>query len=436
MQDSRDYYKILEVQRGATIEEIKEAYRRLAREYHPDLHPGNPAAEERFKEICQAYEVLSDSVQRHQYDKQLDPRHKEVHKQGKSPQDYYVRAVSKALERDYQGAIEDYTKAIELNGNFVEAYVKRGIVRYKIGDARGALTDCNQALRLNPNLSEAYYYRGRARYRLGYTQAAIEAYTQAIAQEPDFAQAYYHRGLANNDLKELVNAAEDLQKAAELFSEQGDRTGYRLAQDTLQTITGVPLKRKLSSKKNPLTFLTTVLEDTVRTFLSVVLNPTGGLRPGMLYLQKPRVMTVGIMFAAIANSCFVGGVYLGWREQLQFSALDLFLVGLVPFVTLIVLIGIARLITRRRGSLASDCFIAGASLLPVGFLALTSGISPILGSQLMLVLTVFASCYTILMLYNGCIQIASLSEKIAGVWVPVMVLVSGWLSYLAFISIL
>jgi hypothetical protein len=54
----------------------------------------------------------------------------------------------------------------------------------------------------------------------------------------------------------------------------------------------------------------------------------------------------------------------------------------------------------------------------------------------MLVLTVFTSCYTILMLYNGCIQIASLSEKIAALWVPVMVLVSGWLSYLAFISIL
>ena len=92
----------------------------------------------------------------------------------------------------------------------------------------------------------------------------------------------------------------------------------------------------------------------------------------------------------------------------------------------------ARAIARRRVSLAGDMFIAGASLLPVGFLALASGVSPLLGTQVMVVLTVFASCYSILMLYNGCTQIANLSERTAGLLVPVMLLVSGWLSYLAF----
>lgn len=435
MQDSRDYYKILEVKRNATLEEIKDAYRRLAREYHPDLHPGNPAAEARFKEICEAYEVLCDSVQRTEYDQQLNPTQKQSQKPGKSPQDYYVRAATKALEKDYQGAIEDYTKAVELNPGLVEAYVKRGATRYKMGDARGALTDCNQALRLNPNLSEAYYYQGRARYRLGYTQAAIEAYTQAIAREPDCAQAYYHRGLANNDLKEFVSAAEDLQKAAELFHEQGDRTGFRLAQDTLSTITGTPVKLRIASKANPIKFVATVLGDTLRILPSLALNPTGALLPGMLSLEKPRVMAVGILFAAIANFCFIGGTYLGWRDQLNFSLFDLLLVGLVPFVTLMLMVGVARLITRRRGSLAGDIFLAGASVLPVGFLALTSGVSPVLGSQIMVVITVFASCYTILMLYSGCTQIANLPEKTAALLVPVMVLVSAWLSYVAFTAI-
>jgi DnaJ-class molecular chaperone len=84
MQDSRDYYKILEISREATTEEIKEAYRRLAREYHPDLHPDNPTAEERFKEICQAYEVLSDSVQRTQYDQGFDPSINQRKKQDES----------------------------------------------------------------------------------------------------------------------------------------------------------------------------------------------------------------------------------------------------------------------------------------------------------------------------------------------------------------
>lgn len=434
MQDSRDYYKILQVKTNATLEEIKEAYRRLAREHHPDLHPGNPAAEERFKEICQAYEVLSDSVQRTLYDQQFNPASRESHKAGKSHQDYYVRAVAKALEKDYQGAVEDYTQAIKLNPHFIEAYIKRGAIRYKMGDAREALKDCSEALRLNPNSSGAYYYQGRARYKLGYTQAAIEAYTQAIAKEPDFAQAYYHRGLANNDLKEQANAAEDWRKAAELFYEQGDRNGYRLAQDTLRSITGTSVKLK-TARKNPIRWVKTVLEDTLKAFFCLALNPTGGMLPGMLYLDKPQVMAVGIMFGAIANLCFVGGAYLGWREQFNSSLFDLFLVGLVPFVTLIVLIGIARLIGRCRSSLAGDIFLAGASLLPVGFLALASGFSPFLGSQIMLILTVFLSCYTILMLYSGCTQIAHLSEKAAALLVPILLLVSGWISYFAFTAI-
>ncbi|HHW07885.1 MAG TPA: molecular chaperone DnaJ [Clostridia bacterium] len=64
----RDYYEILGVPRGATQEEIKKAYRKLARKYHPDVNPGDKQAEERFKEITEAYEVLSDEQKRAQYD--------------------------------------------------------------------------------------------------------------------------------------------------------------------------------------------------------------------------------------------------------------------------------------------------------------------------------------------------------------------------------
>jgi len=64
----RDYYSILGVNRGASEKEIKQAYRRLARRYHPDVNPGDKATEARFKEINEAYEVLADKESRQKYD--------------------------------------------------------------------------------------------------------------------------------------------------------------------------------------------------------------------------------------------------------------------------------------------------------------------------------------------------------------------------------
>ncbi|MEM5793364.1 MAG: molecular chaperone DnaJ [Candidatus Aenigmatarchaeota archaeon] len=64
----RDYYEILGVNRNASQEDIKRAYRQLARKYHPDVNPGNKEAEEKFKEINEAFEVLGDPEKRAQYD--------------------------------------------------------------------------------------------------------------------------------------------------------------------------------------------------------------------------------------------------------------------------------------------------------------------------------------------------------------------------------
>ena len=69
MAEKRDYYEVLGLQKGASEDEIKKAFRKMAMKYHPDKNPGNKEAEEKFKEVNEAYSVLSDPDKKSKYDR-------------------------------------------------------------------------------------------------------------------------------------------------------------------------------------------------------------------------------------------------------------------------------------------------------------------------------------------------------------------------------
>ena len=85
--DYQDYYKILGVARNASADDIRKAYRKLAMQYHPDRNPGDKKSEDRFKEINEAYQVLSDSEKRARYD-QLGSAYSNWQSRGGTPNDF------------------------------------------------------------------------------------------------------------------------------------------------------------------------------------------------------------------------------------------------------------------------------------------------------------------------------------------------------------
>jgi curved DNA-binding protein len=112
----KDYYKTLGIERNATDKDIKKAYRRLARKHHPDVNPGDKGAEERFKEINEANEVLTDPEKRRKYD-ELGSNWQQWERTGQDPRNFdWSQYFSGAQQQ--RGGPQAHTEYVDLNDLF------------------------------------------------------------------------------------------------------------------------------------------------------------------------------------------------------------------------------------------------------------------------------------------------------------------------------
>src|ERR1700674_3830141 len=100
--DYKDYYKILGVSKNASEKEIRSAYRKLARQYHPDVNPGDKTTEDKFKELNEANEVLSDPEKRRKYD-ELGANWNHPERQATQPQGGFGGGYEDASEFHFDG---------------------------------------------------------------------------------------------------------------------------------------------------------------------------------------------------------------------------------------------------------------------------------------------------------------------------------------------
>jgi hypothetical protein len=180
-------------------------------------------------------------------------------------------------------------------------------------------------------------------------------------------------------------------------------------------------------------------QNALNAFKVFAMNPVGGLPAAFQSLDRRRAKEVGIVFSVVFALCVVIGTYMAlpaWGKPGLKGIFGLLIVGSIPPAGIIGASAVARKVFSAAGSLEGDVFMAGASLLPVGFVALLAGILGVGNIEVLAVLAAFAGCYMVLMLYTGCTQISKIADARAAATVPVMLLLSAWLCKVVFVAML
>ncbi|KAB0241005.1 tetratricopeptide repeat protein [Microcystis aeruginosa EAWAG127a] len=403
----KNYYEILQIPRNASNNQIKTAFRRLARQYHPDYNPNDPEAVAKFREIEQAYRVLSDKEKRKEYDRSLSP---EIPTFDRSAQDFYQQGWHYAQEKNYQLAIAFYQQAIAINPRFWQAYLQRAEVYYHNQQDRQVLSDCRQVLQLKPDCSQAYYYLGLSRQRLGYTQSSLEAYGKAIAIDQNNPQFYYQRGLALEELSELPAARKDFQIAAKKFKQQGNFRRYHAIINKLKYVHKSYRQQQSITWSKTLFIIFNLLKI---SFLSL-LKPKTGLAESFFKLDRNQALATGIL-AAIVSSFFIAFTWQNWTVKSEF----LLLLGWAafPFITLTLSSWLGRKLSNKYGSFTGDIFLAGLIILPFSLVILLTSYLSINGDIIGAIIGVTGG-YLTGILYYSYRHLSNISSQISLLLLP------------------
>jgi hypothetical protein len=170
-------------------------------------------------------------------------------------------------------------------------------------------------------------------------------------------------------------------------------------------------------------------------------SPVGGLAESYSMFDDQRATQVGIVFAIIYETALMLGAFIfkskaeglmgGFLPIGELTATQLFKVlflGMVPFASLIGASALARKIFRGEGRFSGDVYTAGAVLLPTGVLALLASLLGAANVEVILILVLFALTYSILILYAGCSRVGLIPEAGAAPAVPVILLLSAWIT--------
>ena len=202
---------------------------------------------------------------------------------------------------------------------------------------------------------------------------------------------------------------------------------------------GVPVARAKTTPSEISDKAKVASRSALTAFKLFATNPVGGLPSAFENLDSRGARDVGIIFSVIFALCVVVGTYMAlpsWGKPNIQGILGLLILGAIPPAAIAGVSALARKALKSRGSFESDVFIAGAALLPIGFVVFLTGILGMGNIEVVAILAAFAGCYTILMLYSGCTQVSKITDAKAAAIVPVMLLLSAWLCKVVFAAML